>query len=349
VLALSREVGAAEGNSLLEARNVSKAYLRSKGWLSRGHDRIIAVDDVSFSIARGESFGLVGESGCGKTTLARMLLRLIDPTTGSIWFDGIDLGTASGPDLLRARARIQMVFQDPYASLNPRKSLLQILSKPYRLHKQLTRQEMRARVLALLEDVGLAPGQAYVGRYPHELSGGQRQRVVIARAIALQPDLVVADEPVSALDVSVRAQILNLLLELKREHHLTLLFISHDLSIVRSLCERVAVMYLGRIVEIGSTEEVFGNPLHPYTRALLASTPVPDPRLMQARTEAAIEGEIPSAAARPPGCLFHTRCPMRGDGCSSVSPLLRRLRPKQQVACHFADGHPIVEARGTAL
>jgi oligopeptide/dipeptide ABC transporter ATP-binding protein len=323
--------------ALLDVRAVSKAYVRSRGLLARHQDRIVAVDDVSFSIRRGETFGIVGESGCGKTTLARVLMRLTEPSGGSISFAGTDLGSANPRALQSIRTRIQMVFQDPYASLNPRKSLYSALAKPFRLHTDLASVVIRSRVLGLLEDVGLVPAAEYVDRYPHELSGGQRQRVVIARAIALKPDLIVADEPVSALDVSVRAQILNLLLQLKRKHNLTVIFISHDLSIVRSLCDRVAVMYLGRIVETGLTEDIFDHPLHPYTRALLASTPVPDPRLMRNRTKVPIEGEIPSAAQRPSGCLFHTRCPMRDKGCDVDSPPLRRLGTSQDVACHYAE------------
>lgn len=324
-------------DALLDVRGVSKVYVRSRGLLARRQDRIVAVEDVSLSVRRGETFGLVGESGCGKTTLARMLTRLVEPSGGSISFAGADLRAADAKALQAMRARIQMVFQDPYASLNPRKNLYSTLAKPFRLHTGMMHAEIRSRVLGLLDDVGLAPAADYLDRYPHELSGGQRQRVVIARAIALKPDLIVADEPVSALDVSVRAQILNLLQQLKKKHDLTVLFISHDLSVVRSLCDRVAVMYLGRIIETGLTEDVFERPLHPYTRALLACAPVPDPRLMRSRTKVGIEGEIPSAAQRPSGCLFHTRCPMRDKACDLDTPSLRTFGASQEVACHYAE------------
>lgn len=322
---------------VLETNGLSKTYLQDRGFLSRKRDEIVAVDGVNIAIQRGESFGLVGESGCGKSTLARMLMRLIEPSNGSMRVTGVDPSRATRLELRALRTKIQMVFQDPYASLNPRHSIYRTLAKPYRLNGGGTKALLRARVVALLDDVGLSPAAEFLDRHPHELSGGQRQRVVIARAIALGPDLVVADEPVSALDVSVRAQILNLLNRLKATRKLTLLFISHDLSVVRSLCDRVAVMYLGRIVESGSVEDVFERPLHPYTRALLDSTPVLDPIIARTRAEISLEGEVPSASARPPGCSFHPRCPRRSEGCDRDQPSLRRSRSGREVACHYAD------------
>jgi oligopeptide/dipeptide ABC transporter ATP-binding protein len=269
-------------------------------------------------VPRGETLCLVGESGCGKSTLGRAISRLEDPTAGRVLFEGNDISKAGGDALFRLRRDVQIIFQDPYSSLNPRMTVGEIVREPLAVHKFGTRQEQVDRVLDLLATVGLSADAA--GRYPHEFSGGQRQRVGIARALALEPKLVIADEPVSALDVSVQSQVLNLMVRLQREHDLTYLFISHDLSVVKHVSDTIAIMYLGRIVEIGPADSVFGNPSHPYTRALLAAIPTPDPR--QRREFVPVRGETPSAVAPPPGCPFHPRCPFAIDACKQAVPPL---------------------------
>ena len=296
-----------------------------------GHVR--AVDGVSFDIREGETFGLVGESGCGKTTTGNAILRMIRPTAGRVLFDGQDMTSAEGRSLFDIRRHMQIIFQDPASSLNPKISIGKGVGGPLFVHEGLRGAALKRRVGELLETVGLPRGQA--GRYPHQFSGGQRQRIVIARALALRPKLVVCDEPVSALDVSVQSQVLNLLVRLQREMGLAYLFISHDLSVVRHISDRVAVMYLGRIVELAPTLELFARPRHPYTQALIAAIPLPDPAAQRSRRKVVLEAEIPSPANPPKGCAFHTRCPLARDICRSVPPALRTRGPGHQAACHL--------------
>ncbi|HYE13621.1 MAG TPA: dipeptide ABC transporter ATP-binding protein [Pyrinomonadaceae bacterium] len=292
-------------------------------------DVVRAVDGVTFEIFRGETLGLVGESGCGKSTVGRCLLRLIEPTRGEIRFGGEDVLSMSGGDLRRLRREMQIIFQDPYASLNPRMRVRDIVAEPLVIHGIGGRAERRERVADLLKKVGLDPD--YMNRYPHEFSGGQRQHIGIARALALNPKLIVADEPVSALDVSVQAQVINLLEDLQKEFDLTYLFISHGLAVVEHISDRVAVMYLGRIVEVASAEELYANPLHPYTRALLSAIPVPDPT--RKRERIVLKGDVPTPINPPSGCRFHTRCPDAVPECSQVDPDLREVTPGHTVAC----------------
>jgi oligopeptide transport system ATP-binding protein len=295
-----------------------------------------AVDGVSFTVERGETLGLVGESGCGKSTTARMLVRLVEPTRGRILLDGDDVGAARGADLSRLRSRIQMVFQDPYASLDPRLTVAKTLDEVLAVRRIVRGEtQRRARVLELLEMVGLTAGTAH--RYPHQLSGGQRQRVGIARALAVQPEVIVLDEPVSALDVSVRAEVMNLLMRLREEAGLTYIFISHDLGMVRHISDRIAVMYLGRMLEVGGWQAVSDAPLHPYTRSLRDAVPVPDPDVESARAVAALRGEVPDAVHPPAGCPFHTRCPHVEDRCRGEVPPLREVVPAHRAACHFSE------------
>lgn len=317
---------------LVEVSHLVKHFRLPGGWLT-GQRRVLqAVDDVSFSIPRGEVFGIVGESGCGKSTLGRLLLRLVDPTSGSMRFDGIDIGELSRRGLREIRPRMQVVFQSPQASIDPRFRVHHAVAEPLRTYGEAARGDHRGQVLALLEQVGL--GEQHLDRFPHELSGGQCQRVAIARALALAPDLLVLDEPTSALDVSVQAQTLETLLDLRIRHGLTYVFISHDLGVVEHVSDRVAVMYLGRIVELGRTEEVFDTPAHPYTQALLSASPSPDPR---DRTERIVlQGSVPSAIEPPSGCRFHTRCPIAVEECSRRTPQLRTKPNGVQVACHLA-------------
>jgi oligopeptide transport system ATP-binding protein len=293
------------------------------------------VDGVSFSVAEGETLGLVGESGCGKSTLARSILQLLKPTSGSVRFDDTELTTLGRRQLRPLRREMQMVFQDPYASLNPRKRVGQIVGDPLKFHGVAKGDDLRSQVEDLLDRVGLAP--EHFNRYPHEFSGGQRQRIGIARALALKPKLIIADEPVSALDVSVQAQIINLLQDLQKEFRLTFIFVAHDLGVVRHVADRVAVMYLGKIVEIGPAEEVYRNPVHPYTEALLSAVPIPDPRANAQREERILEGDVPSPADPPTACRFHTRCPYATEICSEVEPDLVNHRGSQIAACH----HPL--------
>ena len=291
-----------------------------------------AVDGVSFDIAEGETLGLVGESGCGKTTTGRCILRLEDLTEGEILFDGVNLAKLDRHALGAMRRQIQVIFQDPYSSLNPRMKIGQIIAEPMRVHGIEPDAGRRGkRVSELLSVCGLDP--IYADRYPHEMSGGQRQRVGIARALALNPRFIVCDEPVSALDVSIQAQVINLLEDLREEFNLTYLFIAHDLSVVRHLCHRVAVMYLGKIVELAECDELYDNPLHPYTEGLLAAVPVPDPVVESEREHKIVTGEVPSPMNPPPGCVFHPRCPMAVERCSREIPALRELRPGHWVAC----------------
>ena len=291
-----------------------------------------AVDGVSFDIRKGETLGLVGESGCGKTTTGRCILQLERPTAGRITFGGEDLTTLRGEPLRAMRRRIQVIFQDPYSSLNPRLKIGEIIGEPIRVHGLVPDKGKReARVRELLSVCGLNP--AFADRYPHEMSGGQRQRVGIARARGLEPDFIVCDEAVSALDVSIQAQVINLLEELRDQFDLTYLFISHDLSVVRHLCHRVAVMYLGKMVELSDTDELFDNPLHPYTKALLEAVPIPDPVVEQARAHQVIKGEIPSPINPPSGCVFHPRCEVAVPGCPGAVPEFREIRPGHWVAC----------------
>jgi oligopeptide transport system ATP-binding protein len=303
---------------LIEARNIKKFFPIKKGLLMREVGQVKAVDDVSLSIRKGETLGLVGESGCGKSTLGRTLIRLYEPTGGTIDFAGKNFLKLSGRDLRNSRRNLQMIFQDPYASLDPRMTVGQIIGQPFQLHKTLGPKEAEVRVKQLLELVGL---QSYhINRYPHEFSGGQRQRICIARAIALNPELIICDEPVSALDVSIQAQILNLLKDLQDRLNLTYLFISHDLSVIEHVCDRVAVMYLGKIVELATREELFKNPQHPYTQALLAAIPrVGEGKKQMKRS---LSGDVPSPINPPSGCYFHPRCPYRMDICVKERPPL---------------------------
>jgi len=296
-----------------------------------------AVDGINFEIHRKEIFGLAGESGSGKTTTGRLIVRLLEPTKGKVVFDGKDITKLSDRELKPIRRRIQIVFQDPYESLNPRMTLKEIVAEPLRVQKICkTEDELEERVKAILRDVELVPPEEFLYRYPHELSGGQRQRIATARAFVLQPDLIVADEPVSMLDVSIRAEILNLMLNLVQKYETSFLFITHDLAVSRHMCDRLGIMYLGEIVETGPTEKVIGNSLHPYTQSLIAAVPVPDPS--SRRTGDVLSGEIPSPVNPPPGCRFHTRCPYAHMRCTSEPPRLVDVEPDHKVACHLYDG-----------
>jgi len=328
--------GAPDG-ALVEVENLRVWFpIRSGVVLDRHIGDIKAVDDVSFSISRGETLGLVGESGCGKTTVGRTILRRYEPTAGRVVFDGKDITTLSQDELRPLRRRMQMVFQDPYASLNPRHSVGRIVGEPLRVHGLSGRKESSSRVRELLEIVGL-PADA-VTRYPHEFSGGQRQRIGLARSLALNPDFIVCDEPVSALDVSIQAQIINLLENLQADFELTYLFIAHDLAVVRHISDRIAVMYLGKIVEISAAAELYDDPLHPYTISLLSAVPIPDPVVERERETILLAGDLPSPANPPAACRFHTRCPyVQEKRCKTDVPELRKMGEGHVVACHWAE------------
>jgi len=322
---------------LLTVTDLTKHFPIRKGFFSRTVGHVRAVDGVSFSVQRGETLGLVGESGCGKTTTGRCILRLIEPTSGSVRFAGQEVVGLPRRDLRALRRRMQIVFQDPYSSLNPRKTVRSMLAEVLTVHRLASRGDVQARVSALLRQVGLSPSQA--GRYPHEFSGGQRQRLGIARALSVSPELIVADEPVSALDVSIQAQIVNLLRDLQRDLNLTYLFIAHDLSVVEHISDRVAVMYLGKLVEVAPSAELYREPRHPYTVSLLSAIPVPDPD--RPRRRIVLKGDVPSPADPPSGCRFHPRCFMAREKCATEEPLLREIAPGHLSACHFADEVPV--------
>ncbi len=313
--------------------------------IQRKKGAVYAVDGLDFDIRRGETLGLVGESGCGKSTTGRAILQLVRPTGGRVLYEGHDLAHLKGARLRRQRKRMQMIFQDPYASLNGRMTVGDIVGEPLLVHRVVGRGQREARVRELLETVGINPNT--LNRYPHEFSGGQRQRIGIARALAIEPNFVVCDEPISALDVSIRAQIINLLQRLQREFGLTYLFIAHDLSVVRHISDRVAVMYLGRIVELADNADLYGLPLHPYTQALLSAVPIPDPEAEERRRPVVLTGDVPSPVDPPKGCHFHPRCPAMKEGlCDTEPPVLREVRPAHWAACHLitGDDYPFIRA-----
>lgn len=322
-----------KGDVLLDVKDLVQYFPIRRGVLQRTVGYVHAVDGVSFEINRGETLGLVGESGCGKTTTGRSILQLYKPTSGSVHFEGIDLVNLRGEKLRKIRRKIQMIFQDPYASLNPRMTVEEIVGEPLYIHKIVNRSEIRNRVKELLTLVRLNP--AYIDRYPHEFSGGQRQRIGVARALALNPEIIICDEPISALDVSVQAQIVNMLEDLQTEMNLTYLFIAHDLSVVRHISSRVAVMYLGVIVELANRDELYNNTLHPYTTALLSAVPIPDPAIENKRKRIILEGDVPSPINPPSGCRFRTRCPLAQEICKKERPVFREVIKGHFVACHL--------------
>ena len=319
---------------LLQVTNLVKEFpVRSSGFFNKVVAQVQAVSDLTFDVDRGETLGLVGESGSGKSTTGRALLRLHEPTSGSVKFEGQEIVGLPGKDMQRLRRKMQMVFQDPYASLNPKMPVNDIVGEPFQIHDSMSRQDRQRRVAALLDDVGLSPEHG--NRYPHEFSGGQRQRIGIARALALDPSFIVLDEPVSALDVSVQAGVVNLLKNLQRERDIAYLFIAHDLSVVRHVSDRVAVMYLGKIVEVGTRDVIYERPTHPYTTALLSAVPVPDPTIEKQRQRIVLEGDVPSPVDPPSGCRFRTRCWKARDICASEEPPLIEREPGLWSACHF--------------
>ncbi|HNW95817.1 MAG TPA: dipeptide ABC transporter ATP-binding protein [Anaerolineaceae bacterium] len=324
----------AEQKSLVQVRNLKKYFPVSRQLFSTQRRFIKAVDDVSFDVLEGETLGLVGETGCGKTTVARTILQLYRPTSGQVLFDGVDLASLQENDLRKMRSRMQMIFQDPYASLNPRMTVGAIIAAPLDVHTRLDQKEKRDRVQELLKLVGLNPD--FVNRYPHEFSGGQRQRIGIARALALNPDLVICDEPISSLDVSIQAQVVNLLEELQNRLGLTYIFVAHDLSMVRHISDRIIVMYLGKVMELADRNEIYLHPLHPYTRALMSAVPIPDPDKARNRKRIILKGDIPSPLNPPQGCNFNTRCPIASGRCFQEDPEYREISPEHWVACHFA-------------
>ena len=318
---------------LLEVNDLVKHFpIKSGVVIEREVGRVRAVDGVSLTLGEGETLGLVGESGCGKSTLCRTILQLTPPTSGSVKFMGKELVGMSGRELRPLRRQMQMIFQDPFSSLNPRKRIGQIIGDPMELHRLASGADLNRRVQDLLDRVGLRP--EHVNRYPHEFSGGQRQRIGLARALALRPKLIVADEPVSALDVSVQAQIVNLLKDLQDEFGLSYLFVAHDLGVVRHVSDRVAVMYLGKVVEDSGTDDLYDRPIHPYSNALLSAVPIPDPRRNEARERVVLEGDVPSPSNPPSGCRFHTRCPWSTEVCANDEPAMRGYGPGHAAACH---------------
>ncbi len=328
---------------VLEVRDLKKHFPVRKGVLAREVARVHAVDGINFAIGPAETLGLVGESGCGKSTAGKLILRLIEPTSGEIRINGQRIDSLSRSQMKPYRRQMQVVFQDPYSSLNPRMKALDVVAEPLRNFEKLGDGEIETRVADLFDAVGLRRDQ--LTRYPHEFSGGQRQRLVIARALALKPKLIVCDEPVSALDVSVQAQVINLLLDLQKDFGLSYLFIAHDLAVVEHISHRVAVMYLGRIVEIADKEQLYAAPQHPYTEALLSAAPVPDPTVVPQRI--ILQGDVPSPMRPPSGCHFHTRCPVAEARCKTEQPLMRQVAPGHLAACHLRAG-PLVDAAGAA-
>jgi len=321
-------------NVLMHVKDLKMYFPITQGIVIQRHvGDIKAVDGVTFDIRRGETLGLVGESGCGKSTTGRAILQLYTPTAGEVEFEGHDITKLKGEQLRKMRRRMQMIFQDPYASLNPRMTVGSIVSEPLEVHNILNRSERRERVKELLEVVGLNP--YFINRYPHEFSGGQRQRIGVARALALNHDFIVCDEPISALDVSIQAQVINLLQDLQQEFGLTYLFIAHDLSVVRHISDRIAVMYLGKLVELADRKTLYDNPMHPYTQALLSAVPIPDPVVEEKRQRIILQGDVPSPANPPKGCNFCTRCPKAFEPCYETEPEFKELEPDHWVACHL--------------
>jgi oligopeptide/dipeptide ABC transporter ATP-binding protein len=330
-------VKAVASDTLVDVRDLKMHFPLTRGIvLQRVVGYVRAVDGVSFSIERGKTLGLVGESGSGKTTIGRTIVRLYKPTGGQIMFGDVNLAALHGEPLRQMRQRVQMVFQDPFASLNPRFTIGSLIAEPMHIYKVASHKEIRERTVELLRVVGLRP--EYIDRYPHEFSGGQRQRIAVARALAINPEFVIADEPVSALDVSIRAQVLNLLQNLQEKFNLTYLFVSHDLSVVRHVADRIAVMYLGKIVELSDRDELYRAPQHPYTRALLSAVPIPDPQIEKHRQRVILSGDLPSPIKLPSGCRFHTRCPMAQDICREIEPAYEAKEGREHyAACHFSE------------
>jgi len=320
---------------LIEIKNLKKYFIKNKGFIKKNLEVVKAVDDVSFYIKKGETLGLVGESGCGKSTTGRTIIRLYEPTAGEILYNGEDIGKLGHHDLMKYRRKMQMIFQDPYASLNARMTVADIIGEPMDIHHLASGKDRDDRIFELLETVGL--GKDHASRYPHEFSGGQRQRIGIARALAVDPEFIICDEPISALDVSIQAQVVNMLDDLQQERGLTYLFIAHDLSMVKHISNRVGVMYLGSLVEVAKSGELYRNPVHPYTQALLSSIPIPDPDMTESAKRIVLEGDVPSPVNPPSGCKFRTRCRYAMDICSEVDPVFKDIGGEHFVACHLLD------------